>query len=325
MVVRELSQLERRVKALLVEGQSRKAVAKTLRIKYSKVRHISDKLEYLQEIRRDPRYTNPLLYFDPNSIPLGIDPPKRNDNVRYDATYRGMIPLSDVPPSTSRVHLNGYYECDVIRIGDVCNLYSLTNDLMGWWRKNPSKPKGRTDWYGNFRIEGRDLTFCHRSGDKGSETFVIWPEDVLIEGTGAIAQGSKVLLDRAEFCLKIMERYGWKFGPLRLSGRYESAHLNNPMIARMDRTEIDKDAPVQVDTSKKTPEIEVFSDSDNDILSFVPEHVRQLYARITYVEKIQDKIISIEERKLDLKINQLEETAEEPKHKKPADYGGMYR
>lgn len=324
VVVRELSQLERRVKALLVEGQTRKTVAKTLRIKYSKVRNISDKLEYLQEIRRDPRFTNPILYFDPNSIPKGIDPPKSKEIIRYDSTYQGMIPLSDLPPSTSRVHLNGYYVCEVIRIGDVCNLYSATNNLMGYWRKNPSCPKGRTDWYGVFRIEGRDLTFCHRSGANGSETFVIWPEDVLIDGKGAIAQGSAILLDRAKFCLTLLEKCGWKFGPLKLSGRYESAHLNNPMIARMDRTENNKDAPVQADTSKETPELEVFNDSDNDILSFVPEHVRQLYARVLLVEKIQDKIISIEERKLEAKANKLED-AEGTPYVISGDYGGMYR
>ncbi len=236
-----------------------------------------------------------------------------------------MIPLSDVDPKTSRVHLNGSYVCDILTVGRVDTIYSATGRLMGWWRKEPSHPKGRRDWYGSFRVEGFDMTFCHRSGANGTETFVIWPQDTLIDGLGAIAKGAQVLLDRANLCLSLLGNYGWRFGDLRVNGRYEAAHVNNPMIARMDRHEVDNDAPVHADTSRQIPELEAFTDSDNDILSYVPEHIRQLYARATYLEKSVSLILSYDEARVNSELSRLEARARLNQDPDDCDFGGMYR
>ncbi len=315
MTPRPLTDLERRIRALLLDGQSRKRVASIMGISYGSVRAVSDRLEYLGYIRRVPGALSPILYYDPGVASAEC---LQQHNVPYDTPQRTTLDSEPVPdPTLSRVHLAGSYVCEVLHEGTADPVRDRAGRLLGHWRADIVEMKGRADRYGDLTIDGAKITICLRRG-KTSLTLAIWPGEVWLSGADAYNKGAQLLADRVNLACELLRLNKWRCGPPEMRGVIHAAHVDSPILPRMDRRTIDDDAPIQPDTSAGHCEIEAFNNDDNNLLAFLPEHIRGLYARAKGIEDLLASLVRIQEYQTQL-------TAAGMPILSSNDLGGMYR
>lgn len=283
MVVKQLTAKQAKIKDFILLKNSLPAVAKLLKMNLSAVRRTAHQLEALGHIRRIPGEVNPILYYDPKTLPLGSEYEKTVGIAGSDGKKQAGdgFPRS---PEDSRVHLNGEIYYRIRNIGDMETIRDNSGLTVGGWTKI-AKPKGRIDNFGLVRFGDKDITFVFRKGNKGKVSFAVWPNDIYLSGEDAMRRGEMILKDRADRVTELLRNYGWRFYDREVHGTFESGHPNNPMAARMDRKHVNSEATVKLDTSPGIPEIEVTESEANDILSFAPEHIVQLYAEINKLIK----------------------------------------
>ena len=273
--------LRDKILARLKLGQSRRQVADHLSVSYQTVRTVSDSAERAGLIVRLPD-SYPILYYDPAGKTSG-----------YGTNQQGVV---DEDPSErlrkSRIHLNGYFSCDVMHVGEMCQI-NHGNKIALFWRNEPSYPDGRTDYYGTYRTDGQNISFCHRIG-KTKQTFAIWAGDIIMSGANAMKRGSKLLKQRAEWVVSLLRTAGWRLTDPELKGAMHSGKVGAP-FAQYCLDAVDDNAPLQVDSSTGEIEAEVFNDEDNDIISYLPEHIREMRARIGAMEDMTSKLITVTE------------------------------
>lgn len=265
----------------LKRGQSRREIADILGVSYQTVRGVSDDAERAGLIVRILN-SHPLLFYDPADESIGYATKKQgvaqenqSDNLRI-----------------SRVHLNGHFTCDVLHVGEKKQV-NHGNKIAIIWRSEPSHPSGRIDHYGTYRTDGQNISFCYRKG-KTSQTFAIWAGDIEISGANAMARGAELLKQRAEWVVSLLRSAGWRLTDPVLKGQLHSAHVGAP-FAQYCADTVDDNAPLQVDKSTGTLEAEVFNDIDNDIIAYLPEHIKEMRARISAMEGITAKVITVTE------------------------------
>ena len=316
MTPRPMTDLERRIRALLLDGQSRKRVASIMGISYGSVRAVSDRLEYLGYIRRVPGAVSPIMYYDPA---LASTDKLQQTNVRCDRPQRSTLDPVAVPdPTLSRVHLAGSYTCDVLHEGTTDPIRDRAGRLLGHWRADTVAMRGRMDRYGDLTIDGAPVTICLRRG-KSSLTLAVWPGEVWLSGLDSYNRGAQLLEDRAKLMAELLRLNGWRLGPPALKGVVHAAHVDSPILPRMDRRTIDESAPIQPDTSNGQCEVEAFSNEDNNLLSFLPDHIRGLYARAKGIEDLLASLVRIQEYQAQLTATGM------PILSGASDLGGMYQ
>lgn len=316
MTPRPLTELEKRIRALLLDGQSRKRVASIMGISYGSVRAVSDRLEYLGYIRRIPGTLSPILYHDPGEA---SSPKLQQTNVPYDTLQRTTLepePVHD--PALSRVHLAGSYVCDVLHEGTADPVRDRAGRLLGHWRADTVDMRGRTDRYGDLTIDSSKITICLRRG-KSTLTLAIWPGEVWLSGADAYNKGTQLLADRVNLVCELLRINKWRLGPPALKGVVHAAHVDSPLLPHMDRHTIDDNAPIQADTSAGQSEVEAFNNADNNILAFLPDHIRGLYARAKGIENLLASMVRIQEYQAQISAGQM------PILSGSNDLGGMYQ
>jgi hypothetical protein len=316
MTAPKLTVKELKIRGLLVEGHSRKSVAKIMRTSYSAIRVVADRLEFLGYIRRDPRTISPIMYYDPQ---LASAPSAQPQIGGYDGGNQGMMdpePVHD--PTLSRVHLAGSYLCDVLFEGTTDPIRDRAGRVYGHWRADTVAPKGRTDRYADLTVEDQKVTICLRRG-KSSLTLAIWPGETWLSGADAYDRGAKQLTDRVNLVCALMRLNNWRLGPPVLRGVVHAAHVDSPLIALADRNKINDNAPIQADTSGGNCEIEAFNNSDNNVLAFLPDHIRGLYARAKGIEDLLASLVRIQEYQAQLTATGM------PILSGASDLGGMYQ
>mgnify|MGYP000865092397 CR=1 FL=1 len=316
MTARPMTDLERRIRALLLDGQSRKRVASIMGISYGSVRAVSDRLEYLGYIRRVPGAVSPIMYYDPA---VASTDTLQQTNVPYDTPQRSTLDYTAVPdPTLSRVHLAGSYTCEVLHEGTTDPIRDRAGRLLGHWRADTVAMRGRTDRYGDLTVDGATVTICLRRG-KSSLTLAVWPGEVWLSGADAYNRGAQLLEDRTKLMAELLRLNGWRLGPPALKGVVHAAHVDSPILPRMDRQAIDDNAPIQPDTSGGQCEVEAFNNADNNILSYLPEHIRGLYARAKGIEDLLASLVRIQEYQAQLTATGM------PILSGASDLGGMYQ
>lgn len=265
---------------LLRTGQSMRQVGELLRVSYSTVRTIAQQAERAGLITKIPG-SYPYLFYDPVGVISGYD----TKNHRYDRKTDAEI------LRTSRIHTNGSYVCDVLHEGERKQI-NHDGKIAIIWNNEPSKPKGRTDYYGQYRIDNQQIGFCYRIGKK-KITFAIWTGDVYLSGADAFIRGEKILLNRVKWVIERLKSTGWRLSDPILKG---CTHAGKPD----DRfaqycSYVDDNAPVQFDKSTGTAEIETFDNESTNIISYLPEHIKALNSRIDAIEGLTGKLVTITE------------------------------
>ena len=316
MTPRPLTDLERRIRALLLDGQSRSRVAAIMGISYGSVRVVSDRLEYLGYIRRIPGTLSPILYYDAGGA---SSPELQQANVPYVTGQRTTLdPEASPDPSMSRVHLAGSYVCEVLHEGTAESIRDRAGRLLGHWRADTVEMRGRIDRYGDLMIDQSKVTICLRKGQR-TTTMAIWPGEIWISGPDAYNRGAQLLADRATLVSELLRLNGWRLSSPELRGVVHAAHVDSPLLPHMDRRTIDDDAPIQPDTSAGHCEVEAFNNEDNNILSYLPDHIRGLHARAKGIEELLASMVRIQEYQAQLTASQM------PVLRGDSDMGGMYR
>lgn len=269
---------------LLQRGQSRRQVADLLGISYSTVRTISAQAEQAGLISKIPG-SYPHLYFDPvgskNPVIIGSDAIYHRYDEKTDAEKMRI----------SRVHLNGHYTCDVLHVGERKQV-NHNGKVAIIWQSEPSKLKGRLDHYGAYRVDDQHVKFCFREG-KHSLTFAIWAGDVHLTGADAMIRGERMLQERIKWVIARLRSTGWRLTDPVLKGRIHAGHVADEFAQYPKFT--DDNAPVQIDASTGTAELEVFNNEDNNIISYLPEHIKALNSRIDAIEGLTGKLVTITE------------------------------
>lgn len=316
MTPRPLTDMERRIRALLLDGQSRSRVAAIMGVSYGSVRAVSDRLEYLGYIRRVPGTLSPILYYDAGGA---SSPELQQPNVPYVTGQRTTLdPEASPDPSLSRVHLAGSYVCEVLHEGTADSIRDRAGRLLGHWRADAVEMRGRIDRYGDLMIDQSKVTICLRKGQR-TTTLAIWPGETWISGPDAYNRGAQLLADRATLVSELLRLNKWRLGTPELRGVVHAAHVDSPLLPHMDRRTIDDDAPIQPDTSGGKCEVEAFNNEDNNILAYLPDHIRGLHARAKGIEELLASLVRIQEYQAQLTANQM------PVLRGDSDMGGMYR
>ena len=345
MTLRRLTKDQVRVRDTIAERQSVPATARTLRMKERRVRTIVAQLVSLGELRRDPNSNYPVLYFDPKAPLSGSE--NKDCKVGRETTIQKQGAASEKrSPEQTRVHLNGMMYCKIRNVGRMETLRDKRGFAIGDWTSE-GRPMGSIEHRGFLSHSGVKIGFAYRKG-KNSDTFYIWPQDTYQTAPEALKKGKNVLIDRVEAVKEVLHEYGWSFFDTEVRGTIEGGHIDHPFAERMDRKHVNAFAPVKVDTSPGVPEVEVSDEVANDLLSYTPEHITQLYvndddmiqrmakleARLDTSERVQDKLVMAQEKNIILFGQQTEINDGLTKQHKAPQYatsgysfeeGGMYR
>lgn len=255
-------------------------VSDLLGVAYSTVRTIAKQAERAGLIVRYPD-SYPHFFYDPVGVIGG-----------YDTNYHRVMEKTDAEKlRISRIHTNGTYVCDVLHEGEKKQI-NHDGKVAIIWQNEPSYPKGRTDYYGAYRVDDQHIKFCYRIG-KHSVTFAFWTGDVYLSGADAFNRGEKILLDRVKWVIKRLRSTGWRLSDPILKGCTHSAKPDERFAQYCKR--VDDNAPVQFDKSTGTAELEVFDNEDNNIISYLPEHIKALNARMDAIEELTGKLVTITE------------------------------
>jgi len=337
MTVRRLTKDHVRVRDALIERQSIPATAKTLRMKERRVRTIVDQLVFYGELRRDPNSKYPVLYFDTRS-PYSEEGNEGLKHGRESTTSKQGTGSDKRMPEQTRVHLNGMLYYKVRKVGRMEILRDEMGLTIGDWTSE-GNPMGCTEYKGLLSLSGVKIEFAYRKG-KNSDTFYVWPQDTYQAAPNALEKGKKILIDRAEAVTEVLYKHGWQFFDIEVRGTFEGGHLDHPFIGRMNREHVDTFATVKADTSPGIPEVEVSDETANDLLSYAPEHLTQLYAnddamavrmakleaRLDTSNRVQEKLVTAQEKNILLLGQQTEiNEALTKQHKAPADYSSEER
>lgn len=273
---------------LLKRGQSRREIAELFGISYSTVRTISVQAERAGLISLIPG-SYPHLYFDPVGVNRGSDAIYH----RYDEKTAAK------KMRISRVHINGHFTSDVLHIGEQQQI-NHDGKVAIIWQSEPSQLKGRLDHYGAYRVDDQHVKFCFREG-KHSLTFAIWAGDIYLSGADAMIRGEAMLRERVKWVIARLRSAGWRLTDPQLKGRVHAGHVGEDFAQY--RSSVDDNAPVQIDRSTGTSELETFDNEDNNIISYLPDHIRSLTARMDAMDGVADKLVSLAEKMMQILAN----------------------
>lgn len=312
MTHRKLTARERKVKALLLSGCSRNAIASKVSISKSTVYDIVDRLVYYGEIREIPGTRNPKIYEDANPdpiIPLKGDEEPEIRKCGEGAQNRGgggdskaQLPDIDLPGiSTDKycpegyveAHLNGnIFFTELRAVGTFDDIRDARGFVQGFWYSEPSRLNGSIQYKGELRILNQVITFTYRVGDKGSKTFRLYPARIFLDPLQFESQeeASAVFIDRALYVASILRRTGWDLAKPEfcLNGRgFEYAIKGCPLVAHLPKGTNVPESDIFVDTSDEVPEIEMREVSDWEklqIFANLPTEIQTAKARLSSVE-----------------------------------------
>ena len=298
MVKRKLNRDELRVKAALLEGQTMRRASDTLTIKYTTVRGITHRLEYLGEIRRIPTCKSPMLFEDPRALSKERESPKNETNVGYVPTSSGDD-SGEHDRKETRIHLNGSVLFEVLHVGNYDTIRDKNEYVLGEWTKTVSL-KGRTDRYGEIRVFGDVYRFSHRHGSNGSNTLALWVPEIWAMPGESRTYGEDTILDRSRHIAALLRLAGWRLSEPEIRGDMHYAHNDPALLRHMDRSRSRAGAELWADTSHGDPELEVGTAEDNDILVELPTIIRNIWSREQEREALfdrrYDKVMSMLEK-----------------------------
>lgn len=253
MVHRGLSPLEKRVKVCLLNGQTANKIAKNLHKSTSTIYKVAERLEFYGEIRPIPGCKNPKVYEDP--LPI------KESGSDYGYVIKTIPPVS-CPDGYVQAHLSGRFKYKVRAVGSFDDIKDKRGFYVGSWIKE-THPKGCVEHKGFVNIHNQSITITYREGNRGSQTFSMFPERIFFDPVGLTRDTvDAAFLDRANLISEIMRNTGWQItDPVRV-GRLHYPFTNSPLIQHFPKdVEIDG-GDLIVDTSHGEPELEHY-DQEN--------------------------------------------------------------
>lgn len=263
----------------LLSGMSASATARKLGMHRSKVRGIIDRLVYYGLIRAVPGTQNPVVYVDPYqaipfpptggtlsengnapSVPGSAAPPVSGDKVDMDLIDRtGISTDKTCPPGYVEAHMTGCIRLQIVKVGAFETIRDPAGFTIGYWY-DPKPINGSTTYSGEIRIFNQKITWQYREGNKGSQTFMLYPSRIFLDPKQFKTQdeAKDVFIDRATFVASLFARQGWKLVNPQMRGNFEYAIRDHPLMGLIPKgTSIPSGSDIEIDTSKGVPEAEM--------------------------------------------------------------------
>jgi len=263
----------------LLSGMSASATARKLGMHRSKVRGIIDRLVYYGLIRAVPGTQNPVVYVDPYqaipfpptggtplenghapSVPGSAAPSVSGDKVDMGLIDRtGISTDKTCPPGYVEAHMTGCIRLQIVKVGAFETIRDPAGFTIGYWY-DPKPINGSTTYSGEIRIFNQKITWQYREGNKGSQTFMLYPSRIFLDPKQFKTQDEArdVFIDRATFVASLFARQGWKLVNPQIRGNFEYAIRDHPLMGLIPKgTSIPSGSDIEIDTSKGVPEAEM--------------------------------------------------------------------
>ncbi len=263
----------------LLSGMSASATARKLGMHRSKVRGIIDRLVYYGLIRAVPGTQNPVVYVDPYqaipfpptggtpsgngnapSVPGTAAPPVSGDKVDMGLIDRtGISTDKTCPPGYVEAHMTGCIRLQIVKVGAFETIRDPAGFTIGYWY-DPKPINGSTTYSGEIRIFNQKITWQYREGNKGSQTFMLYPSRIFLDPKQFKTQdeAKDVFIDRATFVASLFARQGWKLVNPQIRGNFEYAIRDHPLMGLIPKgTPVPAGSDIEIDTSKGVPEAEM--------------------------------------------------------------------
>lgn len=308
----KLNSRERKVKALLLSGHSRHAIASKLRISKSTVYDIVANLEHYGEVRAIPGTKNPVVYEDPSPRPI-IPPtegctdesgndgravqkngPSGNCDDLPDIDLRGVYVGPKCPDGYVTAHMSGGIRFMKVRkTGTYEPIRDVHGSIVGIW--DPEKPtamKGNRVRSAKITIFGSEMTLQFRIGSKGGTVFTVNPGRIYLDPRMFESQeeAKAVFIDRALYIAGLLRSNGWQLTDPVIRGMFDYAIPQSPLVAHLPKGTDFGGSDIFVDTSPGEPEAEMsesagLSDWEKvQIFANIPSEIQSLRARASHTE-----------------------------------------
>ena len=285
MTHRKLLKEESKVKALLLKGMSKSAVASKTGYSRSKVDKIVGRLTHYGEIRAIPGTKNPIIYEDPRSVipfPPTEGTSSENDNTATvseltDPADNSSAPDVDIsvlrhpgvsldnvcPDGYVEAHIKGCIRLSLDAVGSFDTIRDPAGFTIGYWT-DPKRIRGSTTYSGEIRLLGQSITWQYRVGNRGSLTFDLYPSRIFIDPLkfNSHDEVRDIFVDRANFIAKLFSGIGWKLTNPQINGRLEYADRDSPLVGLITKDQIPPDGDIDIDTSFGVPEAEIKEPSE---------------------------------------------------------------
>lgn len=304
VVSKELTKNERRLVALLSEGNSVPRCAKKLRIAQRTVYDMVNRLIARKVIYRVPGTKSPALYEIVGQPDICESANNSGSVASSQECSEGKTPSKY--PMKSRTHSNGRFDFLVHEVGTHENeLRDALGFSVGSWT-HVSTPRGRKDYHGFIRVASKDSEIAYLEGNRGSKTFTIWPSEEYMELTKELTpeEVHRRFLTKIEILIEILSLNGWKLEYKTYTGKYEYAFPEHDLIQfkpLLDRhPEVKDEHSIFNDGSHGVFETETTELEDAKIISHLPDEIRSVNAavsennqRLDEMEATMVKVISV--------------------------------
>ena len=306
----KLTAKERKVKALLLSGHSRHAIASKLRIPKSTVYDIVADLEHYGEVRAIPGTRNPVVYEDPNPEPIipltgGCSEDSGNDgradqndgptgNDLPDIDLNGVYVGPKCPDGYVTAHMSGGIRFMKVRkTGSYDPIRNVHGRIVCLWEpEKPTAMKGNRVRSAKITIFGSEMTLQFRIGSRGGTVFTVNPGRIHLDPRMFESQeeAKAVFIDRALYVAGLLRFNGWQLTEPVIKGMFDYAIPQSPLVAHLPRGTDFGGSDIFVDTSPGVPEAEM-SESTGltdwekvQIFANIPSEIQSLRARASTTE-----------------------------------------
>lgn len=322
---------DRKVKSLILKGNSIASVSKLLGCSWGKVNSALCRLEGVGEIKRIPGTRSPVVFEDgclDNPKYTLASPENENSASTTHPTTRGagtmdtnggLIPQSDdmdkkggilprkgsenpCPGKLVGAHISGTYTMRIVKAGSMPEtIRDINGYTIGWWDREPVKWGAIYYWRGSIRYEGDDIHFkAHQNGKGEFTTFCVTPQRRPVYYKTCTIVGPQEMEKQVALVRQILMDLGWEFDKSALSGVMHYGDINPSLLqyARPTMQNDFKGNPVHADCSHGNPEVEVYGDSptaqeDIDLLNELPYRIKALEDGLTRLMAVSEKLLEM--------------------------------
>ncbi len=276
---RRMTKIERQVKGLILQGNSRSAVARQLAITRSRVNKIVGRLVHYGELRAIPGTQSPVIYEDPNYCrilpPTGVTPEKSSNTTRLsdsdpsdDADARpiqhvldstGISTDRECPDGYVEAHLNGGIRFTVDRQGDLEDIHDRQGLTIGYWSTRDNVKGAQGTFILDLRLWNQVITAQFRIGNAGNMMFMLYPSRLYLDPSKFRNQdeAGDAFIDRANYISDLLTEHGWQIHSPQIRGTLEYAIRDHPLMEFLPQGQVPPGSDVFIDTSKGVPEVEM--------------------------------------------------------------------
>lgn len=291
MTVRKLSRNERKVLNLLVSGQSVSMAARRLKMPYSSVYDITNRLVYYGLIRRVPGTRSPALYESTSpeadavteidgQSPIGdcdgeirktqggakfcpslpkfsevVGQQSETDDVAVAGVYRGDHP----PEGFGRIHIAGGVYYDILEVGSFDEIKDSRGLYIGYWNAT-KRLNGVDSTSGAIRIFSQEATFRFQQGNRGRMSFEFHPaKEIYVDPRHFKGpdDAALLILRDAAYVADVLRQNGWQCVNPYIQGNLHLAWPDHLLIQHYDRNTTYQNGDLVVDCSLGRPELEM--------------------------------------------------------------------